>query len=269
MQPEQRKLVFTRGGGADARAAAAPDAPALYLKVLRPDARPRSPRCTSGCCRTSGAALRARRRQRDPPARAAARRVARHVPAPRPPAGAVAGRLFDLLDRLDDAELQGEPEAGSDARLRRHVRLLRAIVPEESARLERLREALSGAAPQPTVITHGDFHEGNILVGDPGISGLLDVDDAGPGERVDDLGVLIGRIWVLGHGRAGELALRYAADLLRRSEADVDPAELRRRVGVALVGRATGPFRNQLDGWREQTRARIALAERWAGGRRG
>jgi hypothetical protein len=47
----------------------------------------------------------------------------------------------------------------------------------------------------------------------------------------------------------------------------VDPAELRRRVGVALVGRATGPFRNQLDSWRELTRRRLELAEHWVGAR--
>jgi aminoglycoside phosphotransferase (APT) family kinase protein len=140
-------------------------------------------------------------------------------------------------------------------------------VPEEAARLERLSEALAGAERQPPVTIHGDFHEGNVLVGEHGISGLLDVDDAGPGERVDDLGVLIGRIWSLAHGRAGEPALRYAQDLLRRSEAIVDPDELRRRVGVALVGRATAPFRNQLDGWRELTRARLELAERWVSAR--
>ena len=164
--------------------------------------------------------------------------------------------LLELLDRLDAAALPGEPDAGSDARLRRHVRLLRALVPEESDRLERLSDALSGAARQPTVTIHGDFHEGNILVGEQGISGLLDVDDAGPGERVEDLGLLVGRVWSLAHGRAGEPALRYAENLLRRWDAVVDPAELRRRVGVALVGRATAPFRNQLDGWRRAGRAR-------------
>jgi aminoglycoside phosphotransferase (APT) family kinase protein len=171
--------------------------------------------------------------------------------------------LLELLDRLDDAGLPGEPDAGSDASLRRYARLLRALVPEEADRLASLSEALGGAERQPTVTIHGDFHEGNILVGDQGISGLLDVDDAGPGERVEDLGLLVGRIWSLAHGRAGEPALRYAEQLLRRSEQVVDPVELRRRVGVALIGRATGPFRNQLDGWREQTRGRLELAERW------
>jgi aminoglycoside phosphotransferase (APT) family kinase protein len=140
-------------------------------------------------------------------------------------------------------------------------------VPEEAERLERLASALTGAQRQPTATVHGDFHEGNVLVGGEGVSGLLDVDDAGPGERVDDLGLMIGRIWSLAHARAGEPALRYCEELLRRSDARVDPAELRRRVGIALVGRATGPFRNQLDGWRGETRRRLELAEHWTAAR--
>ncbi len=190
------------------------------------------------------------------------------MPAERPPAAPTPDEVFALLDRLGDADLPGEPTPGSDGLLHRHVQLLGALVPQERGRLERLRERLSGSLPQPTVMVHGDFHEGNILVGEQGISGLLDVDDAGPGERVDDLGVLIGRIWSLAHSRAGEPALRYAQDMLRRSEAIVDPVELRRRVGVAPVGRATGPFRNQLDGWPELTRRRLELAEPWVSGRR-
>jgi hypothetical protein len=269
--PEQRKLVFTRGGGGGALRAASStqEEPALYLKVLRPDRAPEvaavherlrphvpAPPCAvvdrSGILQLGllrGASLGACLRHGRP-----------RAPSP--------DELFDLLDRLDDADLPGDADPGSDAVLRRHVRLLRALVPEESKRLERLSEALTGAVPQPTVMVHGDFHEGNILVGERGISGLLDVDDAGPGERVGDLGVLIGRIWSLAHGRAGEPALRYAQDLLGRSEAIVDRDELRRRVGVALVGRATGPFRNQLEGWRELTRRRLELAERWVSGRR-
>jgi hypothetical protein len=265
VQPEARKLVFTRGGGAGGlRAAPAQAAAALYLKVLRPERAPEvaavhkallphvpAPPCEladrSGILRLG--------LLRGDSLGSCLRRGRPRLPAP--------DELFELLDRLDDAGLGGESESGSDARLRNHVRLLRAIVPEESGRLERLSEALGGAVQQPSVTIHGDFHEGNILVGDHGISGLLDVDDAGPGERVEDLGTLIGRIWSLAHGRGGEAALRYARDLLRRSDSIVDPAELRRRVGVALVGRGTGPFRNQLEGWRKMTRGRLELAERW------
>ena len=179
-------------------------------------------------------------------------------PAPPPPEA-----LLDVLDRVAGVDLGGEPGTASDERLRGYVELVRALLPGEAARLERLEAALSGAAEQELVTIHGDFHEGNVLVDGGAVAGLLDVDGAGPGERVDDLGLMVGRVWSLSE-RAGDAALRYARALLRRFDEVVDPAELRRRAGIALVGRATGPFRNQTEGWRELTRARLELAERWA-----
>ncbi len=184
--------------------------------------------------------------------------VRRGRPAPPPPEA-----LLALLDRFAGVELDEEPGHGSDEQLRDHVSLLRAIAPDEAARLERLEAAFSGAVRQELVTVHGDFHEGNLLIDSGGIAGLLDVDDAGPGERVDDLGLMVGRIWSLAE-RAGESALRYTNAMLRCFDEVVDPIELRRRAGVALVGRATGPFRNQTDGWRELARRRLELAERWA-----
>jgi phosphotransferase family enzyme len=264
VEPESRKLVFTRGAGTLRAASSTQEEPAFYLKVLRPDHAvevaavheqllPHVP--APPCEIAGGPGILRLGLLRGASLGACLRRGRPRTPSP--------DELLDLLDRLDDAALPGAPDSGSDAPLRRYVRLLRALVPEEAERLERLSDALSGAERQPIVTVHGDFHEGNILVGDQGISGLLDVDDVGPGERVEDLGLLIGRIWSLAHGRAGEPALRYARDLLRRSDAVVDPGELRRRIGVALVGRATAPFRNQLEGWRAQTSGRLELAERW------
>jgi Phosphotransferase enzyme family len=266
IEPEQRRLVFTRSGRG-LRAASKQDFPAIYLKVLSPERAP------------DVAAVHERLRQfvpappcavADGPGilrlgvlRGASLGTCLRRGTPRAPDPA---ELVALLERVGDAELPSAPHAGSDDRLRRHTSLLAALVPEEARRLQGLEAALGGAARQPVVTIHGDFHEGNVLVGDGGVTGLLDVDDAGPGERVDDLGLLIGRIWTLAHGKVGEPALRYCEELLRRSDPRVDPAELRRRIGVALVGRATGPFRNQLDGWPALTRRRIELAEHWVAG---
>ena len=265
VQQAQRRLVFSRSAGGTLRAAPRQDVPALYLKVLRPD-RARAVATVHErllpvvpappCAFADGPGILRLGALRGASLGACLRRG---NPAPPDP-----GDLIALLERLDQAGLRGSPPAGgSDARVLRYTTLLRALVPEEGERLKRLESALTGAQRQPTATVHGDFHEGNVLVGSEGISGLLDVDDAGPGERVDDLGLMIGRIWSLAHTRAGEPALRYCEELLRRSDARVDPAELRRRVAIALVGRATGPFRNQLDGWRGETRRRLELAERW------
>ena len=261
VEPERSRLVFSLGAGT-LRAAAPEAAPALYLKVLTPDraaavadAHARlaglvpAPPCALGdgpgilrLGALTGASL-----------GTCLRRGASRLPT--------IADLLALLDRLGEAGLEGPRHRGSDDRLRRYATLLQALLPEESDRLERLSAALGGASPQPTVTVHGDFHEGNILVADGRVAGLLDVDDAGPGERVDDIGLLAGRLWSL-----GEPARPYTEDLLRRSDAVVDPGELRRRVGVALVGRATAPFRNQFANWREETSARLRLAERWVTG---
>jgi hypothetical protein len=263
VQPEQRRLVFTRSGGG-LRAAPKQDDPALYLKVLRPERAPEVAAVhgrlrdfvpAPPCSIADDAGILALGVLRGASLGACLRRGTPRAPD--------AGELIAVLERVGDAELPGSPGEDSDARLRLHTRLVAALLPDDAERLERLEASLSGAVRQPVVTIHGDFHEGNVLVGDGGVTGLLDVDDAGPGERVDDLGRLIGRIWTLGHGRAGEPALRYCEELLRRADARVDPGELRRRIGVALVGRATGPFRNQLDGWPALTRRRLDLAERW------
>ena len=171
--------------------------------------------------------------------------------------------LLELFGGLARSDLPLEGDYPSDERLGDYLELLSAVLPEERARLERLTVALSGAKLQPPVVIHGDFHEGNILVRGGEISGLLDLDDAGGGELVDDLGLLVGRVWALSTGSAGERARLYADELLRSFDEVVDPGELRRRVGVALVGRATGPFRNQVEDWRGATRRRLELAEEW------
>ena len=74
---------------------------------------------------------------------------------------------------------------------------------------------------------------------------------------------MAGRVWVSAQERESETIQAYADGLLEHGGTIVDPDELRRRVGQSLVGRATGPFRNQVSGWRERTLTRVALAERW------
>jgi hypothetical protein len=262
---ERPKLVFSARSGELRESEADGDrGPSLYLKVLRPEDAaevaathdrlapfvPVAP-CTlvegPGILRLGALA-----------GRSLGSGIRRGSPPLPPP-----DQFVELLDRLQQA---GVPEGEvweSDDSLRSYRRLLRDLVPEEVDRIEELTDALSGARLQPIVSVHGDFHEGNILVGDEGVTGLLDVDDAGPGELVEDFGLLVGRIWSLSEGSAGERALRYTDDLLRRFDEVVDPAELRRRAGVALVGRATGPFRNQSEDWRRLTRERLQLAQQW------
>jgi hypothetical protein len=117
---------------------------------------------------------------------------------------------------------------------------------------------------------HGDFPEEQVLAHGGRVTGLLDVDDVGPGQLVDDLALMVARVRARAHhgARGRERAHVYEGELLAEFAATVDPDELRRRAAGALLGRATAPFRVQSPDWREASRARIRTAEaeveRWA-----
>ena len=177
-----------------------------------------------------------------------------------PPAEEVAA----MVSTLADVGLPGEPVRDAEDTLERHAALLRSVLPDERDRIDRIVAAVGEPSIQPLATIHGDLHEGQILIDDGRVSGLLDVDDAGPGELVDDAGQLVGRLWVLGHER--ERARMYASQLLDLFGAQVDPAELRKRVLIALLGRATGPYRNNLEDWRRRSVTRLTIAEEWATG---
>jgi aminoglycoside phosphotransferase (APT) family kinase protein len=185
----------------------------------------------------------------------------RPVPAPRDVVAlAVAPGPLDLPDRAAEA---------ADDRVAWTLRLLRANLPGQRARVERLAARLEGAAEQPRVTIHGDFHEGQVLVAGGAVTGVIDLDDAGPGELVEDLGLIAGRLWTLARERGARHVEDYVAGLLRESAEHVPADELRRRVGVSLFARATAPFRTQMDGWRERSLGRLAICEEWLDRRAG
>jgi len=154
-----------------------------------------------------------------------------------------------------------------------HAAMLTTVLPDQSPRLERLQAVLAPAADRaaersgPTV--HGDLYEAQLIVEGQRFTGLLDVDDVGPGDPLDDLAT------VLGHLRYRQVTDRERgpavggyADALRRDFLDivdrlgVDPHELDVVTGAVLVGLATGPFRIQQRGWKHEARRLLARAER-------
>jgi hypothetical protein len=173
--------------------------------------------------------------------------------------------LLDLLRRLEPFDLGDVPRTTTGQKVENHVRLLRKVLPDQSDLLDRFVADYGEERPQPLTTVHGDFHEAQVLVQGGQVSGLLDVDDVGPGQLVDDLALMIGRVWALAYFGKGdrESIRRYAEHLLEVFGAAVDADELRRRVAGALLGRATGPFRAQERGWPAETRARLRLAENW------
>jgi hypothetical protein len=173
--------------------------------------------------------------------------------------------LVTLLDRLAELQLDGERKDTTGEVAQRSARLLRAVLPEEAGRIDRFMERLGEDSDEALITTHGDFHEVQVLIDQGGISALLDIDDVGPGQRIDDLAMMAGRFWSFGpfepYGR--EQIEGYALELLRAFGELVDPVELHRRVAGVLFARATSPFRGQDQGWPSIAKRAIGLAEDW------
>ncbi|GGX04509.1 phosphotransferase [Streptomyces lomondensis] len=181
--------------------------------------------------------------------------------------------VLALLDRLPPELAQGPPRPSWCARAAHYAAVLAAALPERAAQAAELAEEIAtGTVPGPRTAVHGDLYESQLLVAGGRITGLLDVDTAGPGERVDDLACLLGHLSVLAlvdRARAAVVG-RLGADCLAVFEEEVDPAELRRRAAAVVLSLATGPHRVQEAGWPAATRARLDLAGDWLhGARRG
>jgi hypothetical protein len=181
--------------------------------------------------------------------------------ARRPPAHELVG----LLESIRDVAFDRPPCRPLTKEARRHRTLLRTVLPEAADRVDRIVDAIGEGEQQPLVTIHGDFHESQVMVRDGTVSGLLDLDEVGPGEHVDDLALLAGRVWTLARVRSPRSAEldAYAHALLADFERRVPALELRRRIAAAVLGRATGPFRAQADDWPEHALRRIELAESW------
>ena len=150
----------------------------------------------------------------------------------------------------------------------RHAALLTAVLPAAGGRVRRLRERLGQSAQQETGTVHGDLYESQLLVGAHGtVTGLLDVDRAGPGAPIDDVANFLGHLRVLALVRpsARARARDFATALEDEAAARWDRRELRRRAAAVVLGLATGPYRMQQHGWREATARHLTLAEGLAG----
>ncbi|MGY2064058.1 hypothetical protein [Blastococcus sp. SYSU DS0619] len=176
--------------------------------------------------------------------------------------------LDALLDRLPAVPARARRAAPGDplSPLRAHARVLGMLSPSLVPRLDRLTAAVGTAAGEhPVVPVHGDFYEAQLLVDAGAVVGLLDVDTAGPGARIDDWATLLGHLVLLerlGDGPAPIAAYRQrVTGLLAGRWPD---GQLEARVAGVLVGLATGPFRVQQPDWAEATEARVAFAEEWA-----
>jgi len=193
----------------------------------------------------------------------AALRSSRH-PAPAPEA------IVSLLDRLPAALSEGPPRRDLLSSARHHGEIIAATVPEATDRLEAVLDALAIGEdddPDPMTAAHGDLYEAQLLVDRGRVTGLLDIDTAGAGLRVDDLANFCAHLSVLAQmsDRPRQIR-RFGAALLAQAERHHPPTVLRRRIAAAVVGLATGPFRVMEAGWGNNTIRRLDLAAEWLAG---
>jgi hypothetical protein len=191
------------------------------------------------------------------------REALRSSDTPVPPPDAVTA----LLDRLPP-ELAGEqPRADLVSSAEHHAAVIAATVPVARQRVDDVLGVLrviAGDSPFSVEAAHGDLYESQLLVERGRISGLLDVDTAGAGLRIDDLANFCAHLSVLAQVSDRSKAVkRYGAALLTHAEEHHDRVELRRRIAAAVVGLATGPFRVLEANWEQNTLRRLDLAAEW------
>jgi aminoglycoside phosphotransferase len=193
----------------------------------------------------------------------AALRSSRH-PAPSPE------EIVTLLDRLPDELAEEPPRRDLLSSARHHAEIIAATVPSAAERLEAVLGALSRGEdddPGPVTAAHGDLYEAQLLVDRGRITGLLDIDTAGAGLRVDDLANFCAHLSVLAQmSDRPRHVKRFGAALLAQAEDRHPRAVLRRRVAAAVIGLATGPFRVMETNWANNTNRRLDLAAEWLAG---
>lgn len=170
--------------------------------------------------------------------------------------------LVAITDRLAvcDLDTQQDPRRFADAT--RHVPLLSRLVPPAADRVARVANhtrSLYG----PLVTVHGDLHDGQLLLVGATVSGLLDVDGAGPGLVAEDAGRLVAHLQVLAdrHPDAADRITAYADEVARAFAQSVGAQQLAWGTAAAWLGLATGAYRAQSAGWAAITRQRIDRAE--------
>jgi len=173
--------------------------------------------------------------------------------------------ILALLDRLPAELASGRPRRSWIDKAPHYAAVIGAALPAEEARAARLAVSLSAAGPASAGPVHGDFYESQLMVDRGRICGLLDVDTAGHGDRLDDLACLIGHLSVLAQIDRDRAPIinRAGAGYLAAFEAVGRPADIRYRVAAVVVSLATGSHRVQERAWPATTRRRLDLAENW------
>ena len=173
-------------------------------------------------------------------------------------------RYRELLAALAEVDIPGATPARSrvdDAP--HHAAMLAAVLPDERRRIGELVERLGERRHQGVGTVHGDLHEAQLVVDDEQVTGLLDIDDVGPGDPLDDIATLVAHLrFRAATSETGAGLIEDYAGATRHAVAlGHDPADVDRHVAAVLVGLATGPFRIQQPDWASTTRRLLALVD--------
>jgi hypothetical protein len=173
--------------------------------------------------------------------------------------------LVQLSQRFAASGLVSHRDPTAFADPTRHVSSLARLVPDRAGVVATIAAAVALEPDAPRVPVHGDLHDGQLLLDADGhLTGLLDVDGAGPGSIAQDAGNLVAHLAVIGEvwPDAAERAEAYASEVAEAYRPLVGSGPLARATAGAWLGLATGSHRAQDEGWEVTTRARIDRARR-------
>lgn len=182
-----------------------------------------------------------------------------------------AEQIISLLTAFPIELAQYEARPAWTDRLHWYAHAARTAIPNHSARIDALKKqidtVLESSQRGPLVANHGDFYEANVFVLDGKISGLIDVDSAGPGYLVDDLACFIGHLSVLPtlDSRYGHVTqfIEYYLDRFGRylESQGIDVNGLYARSASVVLTLVAGARDEQDPYWEAAAQARLEVAE--------
>lgn len=179
--------------------------------------------------------------------------------------------ILELLDGLPIELMQVPARPAWSDRLGWYGHAALTALPEQAQRIgalvQRLSRILEHSPRGPLAPSHGDFYEANIFVEHGALSGLLDLDSAGPGYLVDDLACFLGHLVVLPslderYDKVQGYFEGYAAAFARELEArGIGASGLMARAACVVLSLVAGARAEDDPGWRESALARLELVE--------
>lgn len=145
---------------------------------------------------------------------------------------------------------------------RGHAALLQSVLPAERQRVDdQLGQVVTGSGDR-TGGAHGDFYDGQLMVQEGRVVGVVDVDGVGAGRPADDAGNLLAHLLVLRQVVPPPAAVhRWLPEVATQVAGLHDPHELARSTAAVLLGLATWPHTRHQADWVRQTRQLLDLVD--------